>query len=133
MSEARPIPVAAPSQGAERRGLWPVLPAVILLLVVLAVLPVTLLESYRLFQLTLAVIYAIAILGLNIVTGYNGQISLGHGAFYAIIALSIIMFMQSFVKIPEVVTGLGGATLIGISLWSSIRWNRKNPDAAAHH
>ncbi|MBA4492649.1 DUF475 domain-containing protein [Paracoccus sp. S1E-3] len=49
---------------------------------------------------------------------------LEHGAFYAIIALSVIMFVQSFVKIPEVVTGLGGAALIGISLWSSIRWNR---------
>ncbi|WBU61889.1 DUF475 domain-containing protein [Paracoccus albus] len=49
---------------------------------------------------------------------------LEHGAFYAIIALSIIMFLQSFVEIPEVVTGLGGAALIGIALWSSIRWNR---------
>lgn len=49
---------------------------------------------------------------------------LEHGAFYAIVALSIIMFMQSFVEIPEVVTGLGGAALIGFSLWSSIRWNR---------
>jgi branched-chain amino acid transport system permease protein len=29
-------------------------------------------------------IYAIALLGLNMLTGYNGQISLGHGAFYAI-------------------------------------------------
>ena len=58
---------------------------------------------------------------------------LEHGAFYAIIALSVIMFIQPLVHIPEVVTGLGGATLIGISLWSSIRWNRKNPDAAAHH
>ncbi len=28
--------------------------------------------------------YAIALLGLNILVGYNGQISLGHGAFYAI-------------------------------------------------
>ena len=28
--------------------------------------------------------YAIALLGLNILTGYNGQISLGHGAFFAI-------------------------------------------------
>ena len=35
-------------------------------------------------QLTMVVIYAIALLGLNILTGYNGQISLGHGAFYAI-------------------------------------------------
>ena len=58
---------------------------------------------------------------------------LEHGAFYAIIALSIIMFVQPLVHIPEVVTGLGGATLIGISLWSSILWNRKNGGADAQH
>jgi branched-chain amino acid transport system permease protein len=38
----------------------------------------------RLFQLTNVLIYAVALLGLNILVGYNGQISLGHGAFYAI-------------------------------------------------
>lgn len=54
---------------------------------------------------------------------------LEHGAFYAILILSVIMFMQSLVHIPEVLTGLGGAALIGVSLWSSIRWNRENPDA----
>jgi branched-chain amino acid transport system permease protein len=43
-----------------------------------------LLSGYRTFQMTLVMIYAIALLGLNILTGYNGQISLGHGAFYAI-------------------------------------------------
>ena len=32
----------------------------------------------------MVVVYAIAILGLAILTGFNGQISLGHGAFYAI-------------------------------------------------
>ena len=37
-----------------------------------------------LFQFTQVLIYAIALLGLNMLTGYNGQISLGHGAFYAI-------------------------------------------------
>jgi branched-chain amino acid transport system permease protein len=40
--------------------------------------------SYHLFQCTLVVIYAIALLGLNLLTGYGGQISLGHGAFYGI-------------------------------------------------
>ena len=40
--------------------------------------------DYRVFQFTLVLVYAIAVLGLNILTGYNGQISLGHGAFYAI-------------------------------------------------
>ena len=32
----------------------------------------------------MVVVYALAILGQAIVTGFNGQISLGHGAFYAI-------------------------------------------------
>jgi hypothetical protein len=50
---------------------------------------------------------------------------LEHGAFYAILALSVIMYAQALVHIPEVITGLGGAALIGVSLWSSIRWNRK--------
>lgn len=50
----------------------------------LAIVPIWALESFHLFQLTLAVIMALAVLGLNIVTGYNGQISLGHGAFFAV-------------------------------------------------
>jgi branched-chain amino acid transport system permease protein len=41
-------------------------------------------SGFRLFQFTQVFIYAIALLGLNILTGYNGQISLGHGAFYAL-------------------------------------------------
>ena len=51
---------------------------------------------------------------------------LEHGAFYAILILSVIMYAQTLVHIPEVITGLGGAALIGISLRSSIRWNRVN-------
>lgn len=51
---------------------------------------------------------------------------LEHGAFYAIFILSVIMYVQTLYHIPEVITGLGGACLIGISLWSSIRWNRKH-------
>lgn len=52
---------------------------------------------------------------------------LEHGAFYAILVLSVIMYVQSLVHIPEVITGLGGAALIGVSLWSSIRHNRRSP------
>ncbi|PZM10349.1 hypothetical protein CPY51_23650 [Rhizobium tubonense] len=50
---------------------------------------------------------------------------LEHGAFYAILILSVIMYVQTLMHIPEVVTGLGGAALIGISLWSSIRYNKR--------
>jgi branched-chain amino acid transport system permease protein len=49
----------------------------------LAVLP-RLLGEFRLAQFTYVAIYFIALLGLNILTGYNGQISLGHGAFIGI-------------------------------------------------
>src|SRR5690606_3328033 len=38
--------------------------------------------------------YAIALLGLNILTGYNGQISLGHGAFFAIGAYTAAILMD---------------------------------------
>jgi branched-chain amino acid transport system permease protein len=41
-------------------------------------------------------IYAIALLGLNILTGYNGQVSLGHGAFYAIGAYVTAILMDKF-------------------------------------
>jgi len=41
-------------------------------------------SNFRLFQFTQVGIYAIALLGLNVLTGFNGQISLGHGAFYAL-------------------------------------------------
>ena len=53
------------------------------LLMVACALPF-LVSNYRTFQFTLVLVYAIALLGLNILTGYSGQISLGHGAFYAL-------------------------------------------------
>src|SRR5487761_269193 len=54
------------------------------------------LSNYHLFQLTLVVVYAIAVLGLNLVTGYNGQISLGHGAFYAVGAYVSAILMNTY-------------------------------------
>ncbi|WP_377293302.1 DUF475 domain-containing protein [Rhizobium sp. SG2393] len=57
---------------------------------------------------------------------------LEHGAFYAILILSVIMYFQTLVHIPEVITGLGGAALIGVSLWSSIRYNRREALEGAH-
>lgn len=65
------------------------------LLVVACVLPFVV-SNYRSFQFTLVLVYAIALLGLNILTGYNGQISLGHGAFYAIGAYVAAILMDKF-------------------------------------
>ena len=67
----------------------------ILLLLGLIVLPF-LFKNYRVFQFNLVLVYAIAVLGLNILTGYNGQISLGHGAFYAVGAYTAAVLMDKF-------------------------------------
>ncbi len=51
-------------------------------------------KGYQIFQATMVLSYAVALLGLNILTGYNGQISLGHGAFYALGAYTTGMLME---------------------------------------
>ncbi len=50
---------------------------------VLAILPHWL-SDFRASEVAYVGVYFIAIMGLNILTGYTGQISLGHGAFMAI-------------------------------------------------
>jgi branched-chain amino acid transport system permease protein len=55
-----------------------------------------LLKNFFIFQLTLAMVYAIAILGLNLLTGFNGQFSLGHSAFFAIGAYTAAILMDQF-------------------------------------
>src|SRR5256886_4084866 len=55
-----------------------------------------LMSGFRLFQFTQVYIYAIALLGLNMLTGYNGQISLGHGAFYAIGAYTTAIMIDKW-------------------------------------
>ncbi|QIG53078.1 DUF475 domain-containing protein [Altererythrobacter sp. BO-6] len=50
---------------------------------------------------------------------------LEHGAFWAIIVLGAIMLFSAKFHIPETITGLIGATLIGLSFWWSVRHNRR--------
>jgi branched-chain amino acid transport system permease protein len=53
-----------------------------------------LLSSFRTFQLTQILIYSIALLGLNLLTGFSGQISLGHGAFFGIGAYTAAVLLD---------------------------------------
>jgi len=53
------------------------------------------------------------------------------GAFWAILGLAVIMFINTVYEIPETVTGLIGAAFIGASIWSSVRYNRNNELATA--
>jgi branched-chain amino acid transport system permease protein len=67
----------------------------VVVLVIACALPF-MMSGFRVFQFTQVYIYAIALLGLNILTGYNGQISLGHGAFYAIGAYTTAIMIDKW-------------------------------------
>ena len=58
--------------------------ALVCVVALVAVLIPFLFGPYRVGQFTLVLVYAVAALGLNLLVGYNGQISLGHGAFFAL-------------------------------------------------
>jgi branched-chain amino acid transport system permease protein len=79
------------SQAMKARS-WKLIGLVVLVAAAVA-LPF-LVSNYRVFQLNMVLVYAIVLLGLNILTGYNGQISLGHGAFYAIGAYVAAILMD---------------------------------------
>ena len=64
------------------RTLLPVVSFVVLAVVV-AVVP-SFVSEFRAQQFAYVAIYLVAIIGLNVLTGYTGQISLGHGAFMAV-------------------------------------------------
>ena len=53
------------------------------LAVIVAVVP-SFVSAFRAQQLAYVAIYLVALIGLNVLTGYTGQISLGHGAFMAV-------------------------------------------------
>ena len=70
-----------------------------LLLIALPVLLIAgskagLVSDFQFLQLSLMIVYAIAVLGLNLLTGFNGQISLGHGAFFAVGAYTAAILMD---------------------------------------
>jgi branched-chain amino acid transport system permease protein len=76
----------------------------ILALVILAVFPYlytwpffsSFLGPFRIFQATRFAIWLIILMGLNLLTGYSGQISLGHGAFIAIGAYIAAILMSDY-------------------------------------
>ena len=73
--------------------LWSLLALAFLVPLLHPVLP-DLVSDYRLFLVSTMIIASIAVLGLNLLTGFNGQISLGHSAFYAVGAYTAAILMD---------------------------------------
>lgn len=55
---------------------------------------------------------------------------LEHGAFYAVCSLAIIIFLNTLIEIPELITGAVGAIFIGLSIWSSHKENKATKSKA---
>lgn len=70
------------------------------------------LDPFRTFQATRLAIWLIILLGLNLLTGYTGQVSLGHGALVAIGAYVAAIAMNEF-SAPVVVAVLAAGVLTG--------------------
>jgi branched-chain amino acid transport system permease protein len=83
----------APAQTAWRPGArhW-ITAAAILVALVIPLMA----KSFIVFQLTEVMIYGLAILGLNLLTGFNGQFSLGHSAFYGLGAYTAAILMHNY-------------------------------------
>jgi branched-chain amino acid transport system permease protein len=64
--------------------------------IVVALLVPLFAKSFVIFQLTEVMIYGLAILGLNLLTGFNGQFSLGHSAFYGIGAYTAAILTHNY-------------------------------------
>lgn len=99
----------ATGPGGRGPGLWLVVAAVVFA----AVVPTVFCNGYHLFQLTMMVVYAIAILGLALLTGFNGQISLGHGAFFAIGAYTTAILMANW-DVPYWATLVPAVVMCGV-------------------
>jgi len=77
------------------------------LLAVVALVPLFL-GPFRTTEVTYVGTFAIALIGLNILTGYTGQISLGHGAFMALGAYTTAILWMNHGVHPLLTIPLGG-------------------------
>ena len=71
------------------------------------------LSDFRTFQATRFAIWLVILMGLNLLTGYSGQISLGHAAFVAVGAYIAAMLMKDS-GLPVWAAILAAALLTGL-------------------
>jgi branched-chain amino acid transport system permease protein len=118
--------VAEPQAGPP--PLWPPVPRVVFIARVLIGIVLSAAALYAPFYfeptmnrvLSQAIYLAIAAMGLNLLLGFNGQVSIGHGAFYGVGAFTSAILMIEYgwsfeptILVAGVLTGLFGL-LVGL-------------------
>jgi branched-chain amino acid transport system permease protein len=78
--------------------------------IVVAVLPLMLSSSFYLRVIALVYINALAVLGLNLLMGFAGQVSLGHAGFFGIGAYAVALG-PTYLGMPSWASLIGGSAL----------------------
>lgn len=104
--------------GSHRR--WPLLACVMVFAFAIGL--TFMLKPFHLFQLTILLVNAIALLGLVVTTGYCGQVSLGHGAFFGIGGYVVaILLDRTGMPVVMAITAAGALSLlVGVALGTAI-------------
>jgi branched-chain amino acid transport system permease protein len=89
---ATPAPVV---EAVPKRAMTLSLGTTLVVLALLVVVPLFV-KNFIIFQLTMLLIYGLAVLALNILTGGSGQFSLGQSAFYALGAYTSAILMEHY-------------------------------------
>jgi branched-chain amino acid transport system permease protein len=96
MSTAEDLATHAPAvEAVPKRAMTLSAGTTIAILAVLVVVP-AFAKNFIIFQLTMLLIYGLAVLALNILTGGSGQFSLGQSAFYALGAYTSAILMEHY-------------------------------------
>jgi branched-chain amino acid transport system permease protein len=121
-------PVVEPTEPDTTPALWPTVPRAVLVarIAIGVVLAAAALYAPFYFEPTLnrvlsqAIYIAIAAMGLNLLTGFNGQVSIGHGAFYGVGAFTSAILMIDYgwsfeptILVSALLTGVFGL-LVGL-------------------
>ena len=87
--------------------------AVLAIALVVLLLPLLLHSNFYLRVVTLVFIFSLVVVGLNLLMGFAGQVSLGHAGFFGIGAYAVAVGPTSL-GLPSWLALIGGAALAGL-------------------
>jgi len=86
---------------------------VLLIAAIVAILPYVVPTSFYLRIAALVFIFSLAVLGLNLLMGFTGQVSLGHAGFFGIGAYAVAVLPTHF-GVPSAVALVAGVVIAGL-------------------
>lgn len=94
-------------------GSWRSYGVVLLVAVIVAALPHIVVSTFYLRIAALVFIFSLAVLGINLLMGFAGQVSLGHAGFFGIGAYAVAVLPTHF-NIPSWIALIGGVVVAGL-------------------